>query len=98
RESDECFSSNALDPDNWRRWFLKSELQTPQRFCRTLIFRITEKRDGSTKSSCAPGVPHDKFYGNESLLSNGAGEGIRTLDPDLGKVVLKLPSAKAYQA
>ena len=33
-------------------------------------------------------LPRGIFRPSESLLSIGAGEGIRTLDPDLGKVVL----------
>jgi hypothetical protein len=37
---------------------------------------------------CYPALPWSISRLRESQLSIGAGEGIRTLDPDLGKVVL----------
>ena len=40
------------------------------------------------RPACYPGVTQDTFSIMEIELSVGAGEGIRTLDPDLGKVVL----------
>ena len=37
-------------------------------------------------------LPLTDFQPTECRLSVGAGEGIRTLDPDLGKVVLPRPN------
>jgi hypothetical protein len=51
----------------------------------------TRHRSGSNApfgAPVTPVLPQAIFEGAEFELSIGAGEGIRTLDPDLGKVVL----------
>ena len=41
-----------------------------------------------TRAECVPRAPHPSALRQIFRLSLGAGEGIRTLDPNLGKVVL----------
>ena len=63
--------------------------------CWQFEFLNLSRGESINRSSCerfgkavTPALPRQIFTGSEIGLSIGAGEGIRTLDPDLGKVVL----------